>query len=73
MTDEGNGFPADFLAHAFERFSQADKSRRAGGAGLGLAISEAIARAHGGWAQAQNRAAGGADTWLSLPVEPRAA
>jgi two-component system OmpR family sensor kinase len=73
VTDEGKGFPADFLAHAFERFSQADKSRRSGGAGLGLAISEVIARAHGGWAQAQNRAAGGADTWLSLPVEPRAA
>ncbi len=73
VTDEGNGFPADFLAHAFERFSQADKSRRAGGAGLGLAISEVIARAHGGRAQAQNHAAGGADTWLSLPVEPRAA
>jgi two-component system, OmpR family, sensor kinase len=73
VTDEGNGFPADFLAHAFERFSQADKSRRVGGAGLGLAISEVIARAHGGRAQAQNHAAGGADTWLSLPVEPRAA
>ena len=73
VIDEGNGFPVDFLAHAFERFSQADKSRRGGGAGLGLAISEVIARAHGGRAQAQNHAAGGADTWLSLPVEPRAA
>ncbi len=73
VTDEGGGFPADFLPHAFERFSQADKARRVGGAGLGLAISEVIARAHGGWARAQNHAAGGADTWLSLPVEPRAA
>jgi signal transduction histidine kinase len=73
VTDEGKGFPAEFLGHAFERFSQADKSRRSGGAGLGLAISEVIARAHGGWAQAQNHAAGGADTWLSLPVGPRAA
>jgi two-component system, OmpR family, sensor kinase len=73
VTDEGKGFPAEFLGHAFERFSQADKSRRSGGAGLGLAISEVIARAHGGSAQAQNHAAGGADTWLSLPIEPRAA
>lgn len=73
VTDEGGGFPPDFLPHAFERFSQADKSRRIGGAGLGLSISEVIARAHGGWARAQNHAAGGADTWLSLPVEPRAA
>lgn len=73
VTDEGGGFPPDFLPHAFERFSQGDKSRRGGGAGLGLAISEVIARAHGGWARAQNHAAGGADTWLSLPVEPRVA
>ena len=68
VTDEGGGFPPDFLPHAFERFSQADRSRRGGGAGLGLAISEVIARAHGGWARAQNLGAGGADTWLSLPV-----
>ncbi len=69
VTDEGGGFPLDFLPHAFERFSQADKSRRVGGAGLGLAISEVIARAHGGWARAHNHADGGADTWLSLPLE----
>jgi two-component system OmpR family sensor kinase len=71
VTDEGEGFPPDFLPHAFERFSQADKSRRGGGTGLGLAISEVIARAHGGCARARNQGSG-ADTWLSLPGEPRA-
>ena len=42
------GFPADFLPHAFERFSRADVARAEGGAGLGLAIVDAVARAHGG-------------------------
>ena len=47
-TDEGDGFPAEFMPRAFERFSRADEARAGGGAGLGLAIVEAIARAHGG-------------------------
>jgi len=34
----------------FERFARGDpaRSRRSGGAGLGLALSAAVARAHGG-------------------------
>jgi signal transduction histidine kinase len=42
--------------------------RGGGGAGLGLAIVDAIARAHGGEAHATNRAGGGADVWLALPT-----
>jgi signal transduction histidine kinase len=68
VTDEGPGFPAEFLALAFERFSRADRARGRGGAGLGLAIVDAIARAHGGEAHAVNRADGGADVWLALPA-----
>jgi signal transduction histidine kinase len=67
VLDEGPGFPAAFLAHAFERFSRA-ASARAEGSGLGLAIVETIARAHGGEAHAANRATGGADVWIALPV-----
>jgi heavy metal sensor kinase len=66
VLDEGVGFPPEFLAHAFERFSRADPAR-ADGSGLGLAIVETIARAHGGEAHAANRAGGGADVWLELP------
>ena len=47
VTDEGKGFPADFLPRAFERFTRADTARTAGGAGLGLAIAAVIAEAHG--------------------------
>jgi two-component system OmpR family sensor kinase len=67
VVDEGEGFPADFLPHAFERFGRADEARTSGGAGLGLALAAAIAEAHRGSAHAANRAGGGADVWLSIP------
>jgi signal transduction histidine kinase len=69
VLDEGRGFPAEFVAHAFGRFSRAESSN-AGGSGLGLAIVETIARAHGGEAHAENRPGGGADVWLALPLRP---
>jgi heavy metal sensor kinase len=68
VADSGDGFPPEFLPHAFERFSRADPARSGGGAGLGLAIAEVVARAHGGTAHAENRENGGADVWLSLPA-----
>jgi signal transduction histidine kinase len=71
VTDEGPGFPHAFLERAFDRFTRADESRTGGGAGLGLAIVELIARAHGGDAGAANLAEGGADVWLSLPADAR--
>ncbi len=47
--DDGPGFPAALLPHAFERFARADAARqREGGVGLGLALVEAIVTAHGG-------------------------
>jgi heavy metal sensor kinase len=70
VTDHGSGFPADFLPHAFERFSRADsaRSRSAGGTGLGLAIVQSIARAHGGRAVATNPPEGGASVRIELPA-----
>ena len=68
VTDEGPGIPDEFIGHAFERFSRADGARGAGGTGLGLAVVEAVARAHGGAAHARNRPGGGADVWIELPT-----
>ena len=68
VTDEGAGIPEGFIGRAFERFSRADAARARGGSGLGLAVVESIARAHGGSAHARNRTEGGADVWIELPV-----
>jgi signal transduction histidine kinase len=67
VADGGAGFPAEFVPHAFERFTRADDSRIRGAAGLGLALVEAIARAHGGRAIAGNRPGGGGVVTLFLP------
>jgi two-component system, OmpR family, sensor kinase len=66
VRDQGQGFPPEFIGHAFEPFSRADPARAGGGAGLGLAIVELIARAHGGGAHAANLD-DGTDAWLDLP------
>ena len=69
VRDEGPGFPPAFLPHAFERFRRPDsgRSRDHGGAGLGLAIVQAIASAHDGAASARNQPGGGAVVTLRLP------
>jgi two-component system, OmpR family, sensor kinase len=66
VRDQGSGFPPDFIDRAFDRFTRADPARRGSGAGLGLAIVDVIARAHGGTAHAANHH-DGADAWLELP------
>ena len=61
MSDRGAGFPPRLLPRAFERFSRADEARSRGGAGLGLAIVEAVTQAHGGSAEAAR--------WISVPED----
>jgi len=59
VSDHGPGFDEAFLPRAFERFSRGDTARSSsGGAGLGLAIVEAIARAHDGRALVESHADG---------------
>jgi len=62
VADEGPGFPPDFEALAFDRFSRAEASRTTRGTGLGLAIVKAVAEAHDGTATIC-----GAEVTLSLP------
>ena len=69
VTDQGDGFPEEFLPRAFMRFARADEARTSGGTGLGLAIIQAVAAAHGGEAHVANRDPG-ADVWLSIPIRP---
>jgi two-component system OmpR family sensor kinase len=70
VIDSGEGFPAAFLGHAFEPFSRADsgRSRDQGGAGLGLAIVQAVAEGHGGTVAARNNIGGGATVELLIPA-----
>jgi len=51
VADDGPGFPPDLAATAFERFTRGDDARTRGpdsGAGLGLALVQAIVSAHRG-------------------------
>jgi signal transduction histidine kinase len=50
VADEGFEIPADAMARIFDRFARADpaRTRAQGGVGLGLAIVDTIAKAHGG-------------------------
>jgi len=70
VADSGPGFPPEFLAQAFEPFSRADagRTREEGGAGLGLAIVQAVAEAHGGTVVARNQPGGGAIVEVSIPL-----
>jgi signal transduction histidine kinase len=67
VRDEGDGFPREFRARAFDRFSRADEARSNGGAGLGLSIVEFVARAHGGSVGLGDAPGRGADVWIALP------
>ncbi len=72
VENPGAPIPAEHLARLFDRFYRADAARRLGaaggeGAGLGLAISRSIARAHGGELTATALAAGNRFE-LSLPA-----
>ena len=70
ILDEGPGIPEAELGRVFEPFVrlEASRSRATGGTGLGLGIARNIARAHGGDVVLSNRAEGGLEARLSLPL-----
>ena len=48
VADRGPGIPSDLRGEALRRFGRLDSSRSDEGAGLGLALAEAIAHLHDG-------------------------
>ncbi len=74
VRDSGPGIPAEALPHLFDRFFRvdADRSRRTGGAGLGLAIAREIVRRHGGTLTVQSREGEGTTFIVRLPAETSA-
>jgi two-component system, OmpR family, sensor kinase len=69
VRDHGPGLDDHALAHAFDRFWQADAARAGAGSGLGLSIVAAIVAEHGGQAGAANAPGGGAAFTIHLPVD----
>jgi two-component system sensor histidine kinase KdpD len=70
VRDRGAGIAPAERARVFEVFQRGVGSAGARGAGVGLAVCRAIARAHGGELKLRARAHGGSSFELWLPVVP---
>jgi len=66
VRDRGSGLPGGAQTRLFRRFYRGENAQQSG-AGLGLAIAQAIAVAHGGAITARNVEAGGAEFTVRLP------
>src|SRR6202158_5749106 len=67
VRDSGSGLPGGAQTRLFRRFYRGENAQR-DGAGLGLAIAQAIAAAHGGAITARNVNEGGAEFTVRLPA-----
>jgi two-component system, OmpR family, sensor kinase len=74
VADQGPGLRADQAERVFERFYRADqaRTRKTGGAGLGLAIVAALVAAHGGTVSVDSSPGHGATFRITLPLAPEA-
>lgn len=72
VDDDGPGIADDQIEDMFMPFSRAERSRNraTGGTGLGLTISRAIARSHGGNVTLENRKQGGVRASLTIALSP---
>lgn len=69
VLDRGPGIPAEEAERLKQPFTRLEEARTgAGGAGLGLAIVERIARLHGGQLDLLPREGGGLEARVTLPV-----
>lgn len=70
VLDNGPGIPETHLKKLLKPFERLDKARsNVGGSGLGLAIAERIAKMHHGKLELMNRAEGGLEARLSIPIK----
>jgi C4-dicarboxylate-specific signal transduction histidine kinase len=66
IEDNGPGFAPEYLSKIFRPFA----TTKATGTGLGLAIAQKVIVSHNGSITASNRAEGGAQFRVRLPVVP---
>ncbi len=74
VADQGPGLTPYQAEHVFERFYRADqaRTRKAGGAGLGLSIVAALVAVHGGNVWVESPPGGGATFRVAIPLAPEA-
>ena len=70
VEDHGEGIPAQFLGSLGQRFVRTDlsRSRKGGGAGLGLAIVQGIAKIHGASLRVQSTEGVGTVAQITFPA-----
>ncbi|MDC3957027.1 sensor histidine kinase [Polyangium jinanense] len=68
VKDHGIGIAPDALTRIFQRFERAESSRRYGGLGLGLFLTQRIVKSHGGTIHVESQLGEGATFVLRLPV-----
>jgi len=68
VQDFGIGIPPADLPHIFQRFYRADRSRSSAGHGLGLALAESIAQAHGASIQVESIEGAGSKFRVTFPA-----
>lgn len=71
VRDNGIGIPPEHVPHVFDRFyrSESSRTRKSGGAGLGLAITKSIVEGHGGTIRVESSAGEGSVFLVSLPAD----
>ena len=68
VMDRGAGIDPSELEDIFNPFIRGDRARGGKGTGLGLAIVKRIASMHGGNVELRNRAGGGLEARVRLPL-----
>ncbi|MDQ7092602.1 ATP-binding protein [Desulfosporosinus sp. PR] len=70
VKDNGSGIPQEHLPKLFDRFYRSDSSRtrKYGGAGLGLAITKSLVELHGGTIRVESTVEEGTTFYVWLPV-----